>query len=580
MRSYQPTANTVRLPRRPPTAATKGQNPELSRSDPGLARFSISGRRQAVSGERSDSSARLRGSLWTLGIGVHDGVLADSDGDSGEALVEHQLLPPQDRRHARLLLLLLIDPIPQRRRRQPACSGRLIFNATGSGQMLFLDCGAGGGATGGFDEGGRPMLGIEEGRGVKRPFFTSPDELLEEEYYDEQLPEKKRRLTPEQTTALLAAMPGNNTYVHLLERSFEEENKLEPERKTELARKLGLQPRQVAVWFQNRRARWKTKQLERDFDRLKASFDALRADHDVLLQDNHRLRSQVINLLLLLLLDALITTEIPSMASDYVADGRSKLQEKDVTEGGASAAADAAVDAKASLAAEDMEEPAVAEAAAFEAQQVKSEDRLSTGSGGSAVVDADALLCGGQFAAVDSSVESYFPGGGEDHHYNGCGMGGAMNHHGVGGGIQSDDDGAGSDEVCSYYPEEDEAAAAAAFFAGQAHHHADDDEDAAGQMSWPWIVLVSPLYRQDSISHLQLSSTATCANGHDHESVLVHAFTHLIAPITSLSLSIYRGCHRPCHGKAEKFLCTIKGDRERPTGRRGRVPRPATGVEK
>jgi homeobox-leucine zipper protein len=44
------------------------------------------------------------------------------------------------------------------------------------------------------------MLGLEEGRGVKRPFFTSPDELLEEEYYDEQLPEKKRRLTPEQVT--------------------------------------------------------------------------------------------------------------------------------------------------------------------------------------------------------------------------------------------------------------------------------------------------------------------------------------------------------------------------------------------
>ncbi|CAN6274583.1 unnamed protein product [Urochloa humidicola] len=332
-------------------------------------------------------------------------------------------------------------------------SGRLIFNAPGSGagQMLFLDCGAGGGGL--FHRGGRPMLGLEEGRGVKRPFFTSPDELLEEEYYDEQLPEKKRRLTPEQ--------------VHLLERSYEEENKLEPERKTELARKLGLQPRQVAVWFQNRRARWKTKQLERDFDRLKASFDALRADHDALLQDNHRLRSQVASL-----------TE--------------KLEEKEVTtEGGAASAvaADAAVspvDVKAnnSLLADDAEEPAAA-AAVLEAQQVKSEDRLSTGSGGSAVVDTDALLYG-RFAAVDSSVESYFPGGREDEYPNcGGGMGGAVNH--CAGAIQSDDDGAGSDEGCNYdYAEEEAAAAAAAFFAGHAHPNADDDED-AGQISWwPW----------------------------------------------------------------------------------------------
>ncbi|KAG6470962.1 homeobox-leucine zipper protein HOX16-like [Zingiber officinale] len=123
----------------------------------------------------------------------------------------------------------------------------------------------------------------EEGRASKRrPFFTSPDEIYEE-YYEVLPPEKKRRLTSEQ--------------IQMLERSFEEEDKLEPERKSELAKKLGLPPRQVAVWFQNRRARWKNQQVERDFDRLKASYDALLLDHDALLEDNSRLRSQV-NLLL------------------------------------------------------------------------------------------------------------------------------------------------------------------------------------------------------------------------------------------------------------------------------------------
>lgn len=73
--------------------------------------------------------------------------------------------------------------------------------------------------------------------------------------------EKKKRLT--------------NNQIELLERSFQEEIKLDPERKMKLSRELGLQPRQIAVWFQNRRTRWKTKQLEHLYDVLKHQYDVV-----------------------------------------------------------------------------------------------------------------------------------------------------------------------------------------------------------------------------------------------------------------------------------------------------------------
>ncbi|KAK1310952.1 Homeobox-leucine zipper protein HOX25 [Acorus calamus] len=75
--------------------------------------------------------------------------------------------------------------------------------------------------------------------------------------------------------------------------SFEVENKLEPDRKTQLAKNLGLQPRQVTVWFQNRRARWKMKQLERDFHCLKSSYDSLLSDYNTVSKENDALRSEV-----------------------------------------------------------------------------------------------------------------------------------------------------------------------------------------------------------------------------------------------------------------------------------------------
>ncbi|EOA13730.1 hypothetical protein CARUB_v10026808mg [Capsella rubella] len=91
--------------------------------------------------------------------------------------------------------------------------------------------------------------------------------------------EKKRRLSVEQVKAL--------------EKNFEIDNKLEPERKVKLAQELALQPRQVAIWFQNRRARWKTKQLERDYGVLKSNFDALKRSRDSLQRDNDSLLGQI-----------------------------------------------------------------------------------------------------------------------------------------------------------------------------------------------------------------------------------------------------------------------------------------------
>ncbi|KAL0424339.1 UNVERIFIED_CONTAM: Homeobox-leucine zipper protein ATHB-13 [Sesamum radiatum] len=93
------------------------------------------------------------------------------------------------------------------------------------------------------------------------------------------LGEKKRRLNLEQVKAL--------------ERSFESGNKLEADRKMQLARALGLKPRQVAIWFQNRRARWKTKQLEKDYGVLKRQFELIKADNDALKSQNKELRSQL-----------------------------------------------------------------------------------------------------------------------------------------------------------------------------------------------------------------------------------------------------------------------------------------------
>lgn len=112
-------------------------------------------------------------------------------------------------------------------------------------------------------------------------FETSGEDPGEEDNGDDctQHVEKKRRLSFDQ--------------VRSLEKSFEVDNKLEPERKMQLARDLGLLPRQVAVWFQNRRARWKTKQLERDFEALTAEYNLLKSEYDAVFDENLNLQIEI-----------------------------------------------------------------------------------------------------------------------------------------------------------------------------------------------------------------------------------------------------------------------------------------------
>ncbi|CAJ1939575.1 unnamed protein product [Sphenostylis stenocarpa] len=94
----------------------------------------------------------------------------------------------------------------------------------------------------------------------------------EEESSNGDTPRKKLRLTKEQS--------------RLLEESFRQNHTLNPKQKESLAMQLKLRPRQVEVWFQNRRARSKLKQTEMECEYLKRWFGSLT-------EQNRRLQREV-----------------------------------------------------------------------------------------------------------------------------------------------------------------------------------------------------------------------------------------------------------------------------------------------
>ncbi|KAE8685748.1 Homeobox-leucine zipper protein HOX27 [Hibiscus syriacus] len=90
-------------------------------------------------------------------------------------------------------------------------------------------------------------------------------------------PRKKLRLTKQQSS--------------ILEHNFKQHTTLNTKQKQALAEQLNLRPRQVEVWFQNRRARTKLKQTEVDCELLNKCYEALTEENKRLQKELQELKA-------------------------------------------------------------------------------------------------------------------------------------------------------------------------------------------------------------------------------------------------------------------------------------------------
>ncbi|XP_034907883.1 homeobox-leucine zipper protein HAT14 [Populus alba] len=119
-------------------------------------------------------------------------------------------------------------------------------------------------------------FGIRSGRGNKRDLEAIEASRASDDE-ENGLTRKKLRLSKDQSA--------------FLEESFKEHSTLNPKQKLALAKQLNLRPRQVEVWFQNRRARTKLKQTEVDCEYLKRCCETLTKENRRLQKELQDLRA-------------------------------------------------------------------------------------------------------------------------------------------------------------------------------------------------------------------------------------------------------------------------------------------------
>ncbi|CAL9145663.1 unnamed protein product [Musa hybrid cultivar] len=175
-----------------------------------------------------------------------------------------------------------------RRRQRGRCSPCTnLFPDEPSLSLSLSDDPSGGGRTMQKAEADRPAQ-LSSSRSAASSFSSAADEE------ENSSGRKKLRLTREQSA--------------LLEDRFKEHTTLNPKQKQALAKDLNLRPRQVEVWFQNRRARTKLKQTEVDCEFLKKCYEALT-------NENQRLQKELQELKALKFAQPLLHMQLPSAAA-------------------------------------------------------------------------------------------------------------------------------------------------------------------------------------------------------------------------------------------------------------------------